>query len=203
MEPCQLIDLVDMDNPWHLRAWRHLEMRSAPLVEALDRRLPRGLVKRRRRVVGQMKARLGGLVKPVRRGSGRSDKSRQGGGDGARAGGGGRRAGAPKQPDGTSRLQPGDLVRVRSLEAVRRTLDRRGICGGLRFMPVQHAYCGKTFRVLKQVNTFLDERDFRVKRLRGVVILEGAYCDGTPLEPEPCDRMCFLFWKEAWLEKVG
>ncbi len=215
MNPCQIIDLVDMDNPWHLRVWRRLEMQAAPFVEDMDRRLPRGLVRRRKQTVRRFKAWLGKRVKPDQAGTptaGRAHAGVAGSGAGssspAQPGGngaatkGGTRDGRARATGGEGRLQPGDWVRVKSLEAVQQTLNRRGMCGGLRFMPVQHAYCGKTFRVFKQVNTFLDERDFRMKRLRDVVILEGVYCDGSPLEPVPCDRSCFLFWKEAWLEKV-
>ena len=70
-------------------------------------------------------------------------------------------------------------------------------------MPAQAPFCGKTYRVRKQVRTFLDERDFRVKKLKNVFLLDGVFCDGSPLEPEPCDRMCFLFWKGAWLERLS
>ena len=185
MNPCQLIDLVDMDNPWYLRSWRRAEMLGAPIVERLDRRLPPGVVSSRKWAVARLKSGLGALVKP-------------------------RRRPGPSHPEGSRRsrqrpprLEPGDIVRVKPLEEIRKTLDRNGMCGGLHFMPVQHQYCGRTFKVLKQVRTFLDERDFRVKRLNRVVLLEGVYCDGSPLEPAPCDRMCFLFWKEAWLERVG
>ncbi len=181
---CQLIDLVDMDNPRYLRWWRQVEVRMSPLVASLDARLPRGVARTRKRGVSRLKSVLGGLVKP-RRPASRRERTRD----------------APRH--GPPRLVPGDLVRVKSLEAVEKTLDARGMCGGLSFMPVQRHYCGKTFRVLKRVETFLDERDFRVKRLKRVVLLEGVTCDGSPLEPDACDRTCFLFWKEAWLEKVS
>ncbi len=185
MERCQLIDLVELDNPHFLRWWRRAEMWGAPFLERADRVLPKKLVTHRRRAVGHLKSRVGGWLK--------------------------QRLAKPETPrpspprnirSHAPLLEPGDRVRVKSAEAIQQTLDARGMCGGLHFMPVQYQYCGRTFRVVKQVRTFLDERDFRVKRLRRVVLLDGVYCDGSPLEPDPCDRMCFLFWKEAWLEKV-
>jgi hypothetical protein len=103
-------------------------------------------------------------------------------------------------------LRPGDRVRVKSLEEIRRTLDARGRCDRLAFMPsAMSKYCGAVFAVHKPVRFFFDERQQRLCRLRDVVILEGVFCE-PPLEiPEDwggCDRTCFLFWKEAWLERV-
>jgi hypothetical protein len=68
-------------------------------------------------------------------------------------------------------------------------------------MPEMWPYCGATHRVLKRVDRFFDERDYRLKRVSGTVLLEGAMCQGTVLFG-PCDRSCFYFWREEWLEKV-
>jgi hypothetical protein len=42
-------------------------------------------------------------------------------------------------------------------------------------------------------------------RVRDVVILDEVFCQ-PPREIESdyagCDRSCFLFWKEDWLERV-
>ena len=52
---------------------------------------------------------------------------------------------------------------------------------------------------------FFDERTRRMLRLRDVVILDEAIC-APPLEGAHdyagCDRTCFFFWKEAWLERI-
>ena len=48
---------------------------------------------------------------------------------------------------------------------------------------------------------FLDERDHRLKKCRGVLLLEGALCQGTAKFGR-CDRSCFYFWREEWLEKM-
>jgi hypothetical protein len=42
-------------------------------------------------------------------------------------------------------------------------------------------------------------------KLRDVVILDGVYCESEGSSNEAwagCDRTCFLFWKEAWLERA-
>jgi hypothetical protein len=103
-------------------------------------------------------------------------------------------------------LQAGDRVRVKSRDGIRATLDASGRCETLEYMAwVQDAFCGGTFTVRKRVDKFFDERQRRILRLRNVVILDGVYC-----EPDPngtgslagCQKTCFLFWKEAWLERV-
>ena len=104
-------------------------------------------------------------------------------------------------------LRPGDRVRVRSSEEIRATLDEHGRFEGLGYMrQVMDPFCGRTLRVKKPVRLFFDERLQKLCKLRRVVILEGVYCE-PPREIKAdwggCDRACFLFWKEAWLERVS
>ncbi len=99
-------------------------------------------------------------------------------------------------------LTPGDIVRVRSREEIESTLDRWGQLHRCSFMEEMVPYCGTTVRVFKQVKRFLDERDYLLKKCKGIFILEGVFCEGTK-DFGPCDRSCFFFWREEWLEKVG
>ena len=98
-------------------------------------------------------------------------------------------------------LQPGDLVRVRSKEEIHATLDHWNQRRGCTFLDEMWVYCGTRQRVLKRVERFLDERDYLMKHCKGVVILEGLICEGTK-HFGPCDRSCFYFWREEWLEKI-
>ena len=54
----------------------------------------------------------------------------------------------------------------------------------------------------KPLARFVDERDLRVKKSSGIVLLEGVRCQGTA-DFGRCDRSCLLFWREEWLEKVN
>lgn len=102
-------------------------------------------------------------------------------------------------------LHEGERVRVKTMEQIRATLDPAGDCQGLGFMPIQEAFCGRVFTVGKRVERFFDERTRRMLRIRHTVILEGVYCEppaGGPDDYSGCNRTCFLFWKEAWLERV-
>jgi hypothetical protein len=107
--------------------------------------------------------------------------------------------GAPIQE---AHLQIKDLVRVRSREEIESTLDTFKELKGCAFLESMWQYCGTTQRVLQPVERFLDERDYKVKKARGVVLLEGLLCFGTPVFGR-CDRGCHLFWREEWLEKIN
>jgi hypothetical protein len=102
-------------------------------------------------------------------------------------------------------LSPGDRVRVKSLSEIQATLDERGRCGGLAFMFSEMSkHCGGTYAVHKTVEMFFDERTRRFIKLRNVVLLKEVFCEpawDSGHDYAGCDRSCFLFWKEAWLER--
>jgi hypothetical protein len=100
-------------------------------------------------------------------------------------------------------LKAGDIVEVRPLAEIESTLDQHGRCGGLRFMKAMGEFCGQRFVVLTPVRRIFDERQWRMVRLRRVVLLRDVVCEGHYLvEREGCDRRCFFFWKDQWLRKV-
>jgi hypothetical protein len=115
-------------------------------------------------------------------------------------------ASTPAAPDRRRlALRPGERVRVRPEPEIRGTLDAQKRCGGLGFMGFMAGFCGGTYVVRKRVDRFFDERTRRMLRVRDVVILDEVFCQ-PPREIESdyagCDRSCFLFWKEDWLERV-
>ncbi len=109
---------------------------------------------------------------------------------------------APRQEEVVLNLQPGERVRVKSAEEIRRMLDDEGKFRGTLFTAEMWQYCGQEFTVFKRVNLFLDERTNKIRKIRNTVLLRDAYCSGKRAFGERCDRSCFLFWKEAWLERV-
>jgi hypothetical protein len=98
-------------------------------------------------------------------------------------------------------LKAGDRVRVRSKEEILATLNHWGIRKGCMFMPEMSPYCGTIQRVMKRMERFVDERDYHVKKCNGIILLEGLNCQGTS-DYGRCDRTCFYFWREEWLEKI-
>jgi hypothetical protein len=104
-------------------------------------------------------------------------------------------------------LQPGDRVRVKPPAQIRATLDDHNRYEGLSYVPAtMERYCRGTYTVLTRVDRFYDERSRRMLRLKNTVLLDKAYCMPAPDLDDRiagCKRMCFCFWKEAWLERVG
>jgi hypothetical protein len=96
-------------------------------------------------------------------------------------------------------LNPGDLVEVKPLGEILRTLDAKGRYRGLVFTPEMRQHCGKRYRVFKRLELMFDEQHRTQRRLRNTVLLESVFCSGAGLG---CDRSCFLYWREAWLRRV-
>jgi hypothetical protein len=101
-------------------------------------------------------------------------------------------------------VRAGDRVRVRPFEEIRQTLDEKNKCHGCAFLAPMRQFCGREFRVAKRVHRFFDENRWRMLKSRNTVLLEGVYCDGSFGHPDTrgCDRLCFLFWRTEWLERV-
>jgi len=98
----------------------------------------------------------------------------------------------------TDDFRPGEIVEVRSLSEILKTLDENGTLEGLPFMPEMSKYCGKEFRVSKRVNKLFVE-GIGNRRIKNILILEGTTCDGQ--FHGGCARTCQILWKEAWLRR--
>lgn len=104
---------------------------------------------------------------------------------------------------GQTNIRPGEWIKVRSKDEIRRTLNDRERCKGLRFIDEMYEHCGQTYKVLKVVDYFFNEKRQKMYRPRNTVILDGVVCSGKQLLYKvSCDRNCFFFWSVAWLEKT-
>ncbi len=107
-----------------------------------------------------------------------------------------------RTPERVLDLQPGELVRVRSREAIAATLDTDGRNRGMRFDREMIRFCGRTFRVLRRVNRIIDERNGTMVTLRNSCIaLDGVTATGEFLRF--CPQNEYPFWREVWLERVS
>lgn len=103
-------------------------------------------------------------------------------------------------------LGAGDWVEVRSKEEILATLDENGRLDGMPVMPQMLQYCGQRFQVFKRAEkTCCEMRGstgvvYVPRRLRDTVHLEQR-CDGRM--HGGCQAGCLIFWKEAWLKRVG
>lgn len=101
-----------------------------------------------------------------------------------------------------SRFNAGDLVQVRSRDAILSTLDDRGALEGLPFMPEMLEFCGRSFRVSASAHKTCDTvHGTGGRRMRDAVHLDGVRCNGAG--HDGCQARCLIFWKEAWLEAVA
>lgn len=102
---------------------------------------------------------------------------------------------------GASCLLVGDVVEVRSLQEIEKTLDESGCLAGLPFMAEMAAFCGQKFRVYRGVDKVYDYgRSKTLRRLDDVVLLAALRCDGGA--HGGCQAGCYLLWKKAWLRPV-
>jgi hypothetical protein len=102
-------------------------------------------------------------------------------------------------------LQPGDLVRIKSHEEIRKSLDRRNKNRGLFFDVEMVPFCGGVYRVRSYVDRFIDEKTGKMKSLKSpAVILEGVSCQSKFSKRRMhCPRGLHSWWREAWLERVS
>lgn len=98
----------------------------------------------------------------------------------------------------SSRFSAGDLVQVRPIGEILRTLDSRGTCEGVPFMPEMLAYCGQFFRVAKRAHKTCDfAQGTGLRALQRTVHLASVRCSGC--HHGGCEARCLIFWKDAWL----
>ena len=98
-------------------------------------------------------------------------------------------------------LIPGDRVRVKSQQEIQALLNPWQEQNGCAFMEEMWIYCGTEQVVKKRVEKFLDEATLRMHTSKGLILLEDLFCEGT-IDFGRCDRSCYYFWREEWLEKL-
>jgi hypothetical protein len=100
-------------------------------------------------------------------------------------------------------LQVGDLVRVRRVEEILETVDKRLFNRGMGFHAEMVPYCGKTFRVKQRLHRIINEKTGRLITLKNsCLVLDGVSCYGRFAQPINCPRAMPPYWREIWLERV-
>jgi hypothetical protein len=102
------------------------------------------------------------------------------------------------------KFQAGDVVKVKSGDEIRKTLDPSGKRDGCLFMKGMWDYCGQGFNVLKVVENVFDENKYKMYRVATpLYLLDGVICAGLAEGITwRCDRSCYYFWKEEWLSAL-
>jgi hypothetical protein len=100
-----------------------------------------------------------------------------------------------------ARLHPGELVQVRSLKEIERTLDSGRTTVGLPFMTEMDEFCGKVLRVHRRVDHINDMRNKTgLRRMRNTVTLQDVRCSGK--YHGQCQAECQFLWKDDWLVRL-
>jgi hypothetical protein len=106
-----------------------------------------------------------------------------------------------KTPTGTTGLQPGDLVRVKSRAEIEQTLSPELLNRGMGFDAEMARFCGQTARVARRVDHIIDEHSGKMLVMKSpCLVLEGIICEGA--FSASCPRSITPYWREIWLEKV-
>jgi hypothetical protein len=107
-------------------------------------------------------------------------------------------------PTSSLNLQPGELVRVKSYEAILATIHGTDHHRGLHWDAEQVPYCGGTYRVQARIERFLDEKTGKLISLKTpAVILENVWCQARYSDCRMfCPRSIYSWWREVWLERV-
>jgi hypothetical protein len=98
-------------------------------------------------------------------------------------------------------LQPGELVRVKSADAILETLNKDLLNRGMGFEAEMSRYCGREARVQRRVDKVIDEKTGRMLQMKNpCIVLEDVVCEGA--YSANCPRAWVCFWREIWLERV-
>ena len=98
-------------------------------------------------------------------------------------------------------LQPGEWVRVKSLEEVSATLNADNLNRGLSFDREMLRYCGRTAQVLRRVEHIIDESSGRMLTMKTpCIVLADVVCMAD--YHRSCPRSVYAYWREIWLERA-
>jgi hypothetical protein len=108
-------------------------------------------------------------------------------------------------PAGTLNLQPGEVVRVKSHEAILKTVDSGNKNRGMYWDAELAPYCGGTYPVLKSVTRIIDEKTGKMVEMKNpCIVLDSVVCQARY---SPCRMLCpkemYPYWREIWLERVA
>jgi hypothetical protein len=109
-----------------------------------------------------------------------------------------------KTPTGQLILQPDELVQVRPMKEILRTLNAYGRNRGLSFDVEMVPFCGRTFRVHSRVEKIINDKTGKmISHPNDCTIFEGATCSGCGSRGRLlCPRKLSPFWREIWLKRV-
>jgi len=96
----------------------------------------------------------------------------------------------------------GDWVEIRTVAEILATLDERGECARMPFMPEMLRYAGQRFQVSAVAHKTCDTvNKTGGRKVEDAVHVADLRCSGAA--HGNCQAECLLFWKTAWLRPVA
>ena len=103
---------------------------------------------------------------------------------------------------GNLNLQPGELVRIKSLKEMQATLDRHGKNRGLICDIEIGRFSGQVQKVVGRLDRIICENTGEMRTVGGTVILDRAPCICGDVFAG-CPRRDYVYFRELWLERVN
>lgn len=107
-----------------------------------------------------------------------------------------------KTPVGDLKLQPGELVMIKSVPEIEKTLNSQGRNRGMICDAGMCRFSGGTYKVRSRLDRMISEPTGEMLQVESTVILDGLYCLCWNTLGG-CPRQDFLYWREVWLDRVG
>ena len=100
-------------------------------------------------------------------------------------------------------LQPGEMVRVRSHEEIKRTISTGNKNRGMWFDHEMVKFSGRTYRVARRVDKIIDEVSGKMLTMKEpCVVLDKVWCTAEYTDSRLlCRRAVTTYWRENWLER--
>lgn len=106
-----------------------------------------------------------------------------------------------KTPKEQSHLSPGERVRVKSVDAITKTLDTEQKNRGLYYDLEMTMYSGQRCEVERRVTRIIDEATGKMITLPGdCILLKSIVCTGR--YHRYCPRAINSYWREIWLQRA-
>ena len=101
-------------------------------------------------------------------------------------------------------LRPGEVVRVKSAQEIRSTLNVQGRNRGMWFDQEMVKHCGNRYTVEMRVDRIIDEVTGKMLTMKYPCIqLQGVTCSGEcTADRLGCPRGINAYWREIWLQRA-
>jgi len=115
-----------------------------------------------------------------------------------------------RTPTASLDLKPGELVRVKSLDEIAATLDRKSRNRGLGICLEMTRLCGREAEVRHRVQCLIDEQTGIMRPFANTVTLQNVRGGDKTLGEEclcygeigDCPRGEIMYWREIWLDRL-